>query len=114
MSSSPSLADMRPSQNYSFERDVTSIFRQRMAPHRSTPQPFAGVTPSPNIEARCNVDLQHKYGRTSLYVVTQENHASVAVQLIEARCNIDLQDQGGLSPLHSAAGRMWTSQSSSF
>jgi ankyrin repeat protein len=40
------------------------------------------------VEARCNVDLQQKAGRTPLYAAAQEGRAAVTKELIEARCNI--------------------------
>jgi ankyrin repeat protein len=50
------------------------------------------------IEARCNVHIQNKDGRTPLYIAAQEGHASVTKQLIEAPCNINLQQQEGAKP----------------
>ena len=54
------------------------------------------------IEARCNVDLQDKDGRTPLHVATQAGHASVTKKLLAARCNVDLQDVLGRTALQVA------------
>ena len=49
------------------------------------------------IEARCNVDLQTKYG-TALDFAIENGHGAVTELLIAARCNVNLQVQNGPHP----------------